>query len=72
MIVTVEYVKTEFLRPGMQVRHGSKVETIGKYTGACEHGIHFGSGCYDLISTWEVVETLDLKLIRKVIEAIGS
>lgn len=44
------------LRPGMKVHKVGEppktAHTIGKYSGECEKGRHFGAACYDRLGRW--------------------
>lgn len=57
-----EYLPTEQLKPGMRVHNAptfkqSAVVTkaLPAVTGRCNHGIHFGNGCYDTLAHWWVI-----------------
>jgi hypothetical protein len=47
------------LRQGMLVWENKKTPNIGKYNGTCEHGVHFGSECYDFIGQTTIVVSKD-------------
>ena len=51
MLVTI---KGSQLKPGMVIRPDprGKPHIVGKLTGRCEKGLHYGSGCYDRIGEW--------------------
>lgn len=50
------------LRPGMKiskepvVRLEKDLEILKQRTGSCDHGLHFGNGCFDVIGKWWVYD----------------
>lgn len=52
-------IKATDLMPGMIVKkdpkdRGEKEHTIGRHSGYCSAGVHFGQGCYMWIGRWWV------------------
>lgn len=44
-----------FKEPAFLNRRDNMV-TVGKFKGKCDKGLHFGSACFDRISTWWIPE----------------
>lgn len=58
MFQLVDIVTGGQLAPGLLVSKeiDGKRHEIATLTGMCEHGLHFGNGCYDFIGRWYVWE----------------
>jgi hypothetical protein len=55
----IDIVKATDLAPGMLITKeltDRVSQTVGRYSGSCEKGPHFGQGCFDRLGKWYVWE----------------